>query len=138
MPNKIGRILFSKINEILDAYHEALQKLKDAKNPSKQEQKILEDKKELIQTVSKQTPDQIVKNLANLKLSLAKSLEDIEEKLLSNQKKLSSLQQSIEIQTQDLEELHEIKINTHTLAALRLRWKNASKILNKRLHINMT
>ncbi len=121
MPNKIGRILFSKINEILDAYHEALQKLKDAKNPSKQEQKILEDKKELIQTVSKQTPDQIVKNLANLKLSLAKSLEDIEEKLLSNQKKLSSLQQSIEIQTQDLEELHEIKINTHTLAALRLR-----------------
>ncbi len=110
-------------NEILDAYHEVLQRLKESKKISKQEQKMVEEKKDIIETASKQTAQDIVKNLAELKLSLVKSLEDIEEKLLSSHKKLFMLQQAIEIQTKDLSDIHEIKINSDTLAALLLAQK---------------
>jgi hypothetical protein len=120
-------------NEILDAYHEVLQRLKEAKKISKQEQRISEEKKEIIETASQQTTDDIVKNLAGLKLCLVKSVEEIEEKLLSNHKQLTILQQAIQIQTQDLAELHEIKVNAETLTALLLAQKEKSALFEKEM-----
>ncbi len=105
-------------NEILEAYHEALKQLKESKKMSRQEEKIQEERKEIIANASEQTTDIIVKGLAELKLSIVRSLEELEEKLLSSQKRLLSLQQAIEFQTTELSELHEIKVNTDTLAAL--------------------
>jgi hypothetical protein len=120
-------------NEILEAYHEALQKLKEIKKTSKQEQKITEEKKEIVETASKQTTDDIVTNLAILKLSLVKSLEEIEEKLLSSHKQLTTLQQAIQIQTQDLAEIHEIKVNAETLTALLVAQKEKSTAFEKEM-----
>jgi hypothetical protein len=105
-------------NEILDAYHDVLEKLKETRKLSKQEQKISEEKKEIVEIASKRTADDIVKNLAELKLSLVKSLEEVEEKLLSSHKQLTTLQQAIQFQTKELADIHEIKINADTLTAL--------------------
>lgn len=105
-------------NEILDAYYEALDQLKVAKKTSKQDIKILEEKKETVVSAASHTTEDIVKNIATLKLSLVHSLEDIEEQLLASYKKLTMLQQAIEIQSKELEELHGIKINADTLTAL--------------------
>lgn len=105
-------------NEILDAYHDVLKKLKESKKINKQEQMAIEEKKEVVETASKSTTEEIVKNLAELKLALVKSLEEIEERLLTSHKKLVTLQQAIEIQTKELSDIHEIKINADTLTAL--------------------
>ena len=113
-------------NEILDAYNDVLRRLKETKKISKQEERLIEDKKEIISTASKNTTHEIVTNLAELKLSLVKSLEGLEENLLSEHKKLSTLQQATEIQSQELSDIHEIKINSDTLRALLLAQKEKS------------
>ena len=118
-------------NEILEAYHETLQRLKETKKVSKQELKTTEEKKETVATATHQTTNEIVKNIAELKLALVKSLEDIEEQLLSSYKKLTTLQQAIEIQTKELADIHEIKINADTLAALLLAQKEKSSFFEK-------
>jgi colicin import membrane protein len=105
-------------NEILEAYHDALEQLKVAKKTSKQELKAVEEKKEIVSKASNHSSDDIVQNIAKLKLSLVRSLEDIEEQLLTSYKQLASLQQAIEIQSKELTDLYEIKTNTDSLAAL--------------------
>lgn len=105
-------------NEILDAYHEVLQQLKEAKKITKTEIKREQDKQTVIEQASGHTTDGIVKQVADLKLSLVKSLEALETQWLNEQKQLTQLQQAITVQTQDLEELYEIKVNADTLAAL--------------------
>lgn len=105
-------------NEILDAYHEVLQQLKEAKKVNKQDLKHEQEKQVIIEEAASHTTDGIVKNLADLKLSLVKSLEMLEHQLLNEHKKLVVLQQAIAVQRNELEALYEIKINTDTLAAL--------------------
>jgi predicted nucleic acid-binding Zn-ribbon protein len=51
-------------NEILEAYHEALEQLKSAKKASKQEIKSVEEKKETITKAVSHSTDDIVKNMA--------------------------------------------------------------------------
>ncbi len=120
-------------NEILDAYHETLKKLKETKKISKQEQRMTEEKEETVKVASSQTTDGIVKSFAELKLSLVKSLEELEEKLLSSYKKLMTLQQAIEIQTKHLADIHEIRINADTLTALLLTQKEKSCLFEKEM-----
>ncbi|MBA3537569.1 MAG: hypothetical protein H0T84_13345 [Tatlockia sp.] len=105
-------------NEILEAYHEALEQLKTAKKASKQEIKVVEEKKETISKAVSHSTDAIVQNIAILKLSLVRSLEDIEEQLLVSHKQLMTLQQAIELQSKELSDLHEIKFNADSLGAL--------------------
>lgn len=105
-------------NEILEAYHEALQQLKESKKATKQEIKASDDRKEIVTLATKSNTGDIFKSISELKLAMVKSLEDIEEKLLSSHKKLSTLNQAIEIQTKELADLHDIKINTDSLSAL--------------------
>lgn len=104
-------------NEILEAYHQALEQLQ-TKRTSKQEVKLIEEKKEIVAKAVSNSTDDIVKNIATLKLSLVRSLEDTEEQLLTSHKQLTTLQQAIVIQSKELADLHEIKINADTLAAL--------------------
>src|SRR5262245_31131970 len=102
-------------NEILDAYQEVLQQLKEVKKANKQETKRVQERQETVASASKNTTQEIVKNLADVKLFIVNSLEELGNQLLEEHKKLMTLQQAIEIQRQDLEELHEIKVNTETL-----------------------
>ena len=118
-------------NEILEAYHEALEQLKTAKKTSKQELKMVEDKKETVIKAVSNSTDDIVKNIATLKLALVRSLEDIEEQLLSSHKQLTTLHQAIEIQSKELADLHDIKINADSLAALLHAQKEKSATFEK-------
>lgn len=105
-------------NEILDAYHDVLREIKELKKQSKQELKKEQDKQEIIKKSSENTIDQIVTDLSSLKLAIAKSLEDLENQLLNEHRKLVHLNQAIAFQDHELEELYEIKVNADTLAAL--------------------
>jgi hypothetical protein len=113
-------------NEILDAYNDLLKKMKETKKLNKQEEKAREDKNEVVAVASKQTTSEIIKKLADLKLSLVNSLEELEEKLLAEQKKLTTLQQAIDIQTKEIADIYEIKVNADTLAVLLMTQKEKS------------
>lgn len=118
-------------NEILEAYHEALTQLKAVKKSTKPELKALEEKQDIVVKATKHSTDDIVKNIANLKLSLVRSLEEIEEQLLSSYKQLTGLQQAIDIQTKELNDLYEIKVNADSLAALLHAQKEKKLIFDK-------
>jgi hypothetical protein len=107
-------------NEVFAAYDDLLRKLSDSKPaPTRQEEKAVEEKKVVVETAVKETnADELPKHLVALKSSLNKSLDDIETKLLAEQKKFVTLQQAIAIQSQELNRLYEIKPHADSLAAL--------------------
>jgi hypothetical protein len=120
-------------NEILDAYHEVLQRLQSSKPANKSAERAMEEKRDLLTVASQHTADGIVKGLADLKISIVKSLEEIEEKLLSSHKKFNLLQQAIDLQKKDLGDIHDIKINADSLTALLLTQKEKSENFEKEM-----
>ncbi len=94
-------------SEILEAYEDALQALEEAKKFNKQEAKREQEKQTTIANASQNTANSIVQELANLKLEIVKSLEGVENSLLSEHKKLSTLQEALKLQGKDLEDLHQ-------------------------------
>lgn len=120
-------------NEILEAYHVALEQLKDARKFNKQEIKNAVDKKEIVSKASDHSTEEIVKQISALKLTLVRALEDIEEQLLISYKQLITLQQAIDIQSKELTDLHEIKVNANSLSALLYAQKEKTNAFDKEM-----
>ena len=105
----------NKKSEVLAAYHDLLDELKEAnQNPIKPKQ----EEKKAIEKSSELSCDGIITNLAETKLKISKNLESLEGQLLSEYKKFSDLQKSIKASKKELEELHDITYQAETLAAL--------------------
>ena len=114
-------------NEVFAAYHELLRKLKETqKTVTVQEEKIIEEKQQIIEekqeivevAIEEAITSDLPQHLSNLKASMNQMLDDIEPKLLAEQKKFATLQQAIEIQTHELQEHYEIKKVADTLHVL--------------------
>jgi len=118
-------------SEILDAYEEALQALEEAKKQNKHEAKREQEKQVTIAGASQNTANSIVQELANLKLEIVQSLEAVENSLLSEHKKLSTLQEALKLQGEDLEDLHQIKMTVNTLEALLQAQKQKKEAFDK-------
>jgi hypothetical protein len=90
-------------NDILDAYYELLEKVKQNKKYSKQEEKLLSYQKAVVDQAVNQSADDIIKGLANLKLIINQSFKDLEDQLLAENQKLTNLQQAITICNKEIE-----------------------------------
>jgi hypothetical protein len=110
-------------NEILEAYYALLKKIKEQKPVDRQAEKEKAEKKEIVETAAQNSEERIVKGLADQKLAITKSLDEMEQQFLSEVKKLNNLRQAIEIEKKNLEEIHEIKAGADSLAALLLAQK---------------
>ena len=106
----------SRKDEILEAYEEMLAKSAEGKEGiTKNKVEKIEAKK----TSEKNTPEEppaytiesIVKGLANLKLDLNKTLTDLSDKLITEVNKLEAIKKEITIETKNLEDVHNIKVN---------------------------
>ena len=105
----------SKKSEVLAAYHDLLNELKEVnQSPSKPKQ----EEKKTIERSSELSCDGIITSLAETKLKISKNLESLEMQLLAEYKKFSDLQKSIEASKKELEELHDITYQAETLDAL--------------------
>lgn len=105
----------SKKSEVLAAYHDLLDELKEVnQSPSKPKQ----EEKKAIEKSSELSCDGIITSLAETKLKISKNLESLETQLLNEYKKFSDLQKSIATSKKELEELHDITYQAETLAAL--------------------
>ena len=113
----------SKKNEILAAYQELLEQIGQNKQESHQEEKKKQQEKETVISASTMAPDRIVKNLAEVKVSISQALDMLEQRLTEEYRRLSDLQSAIKIETARLEEIHEITLNADSLAALLLAQK---------------
>ena len=105
-------------NELLDAYNELLEKVKRQAPQDRKSQKETEEKVETVRLASSNSDEKIVKNIAELKLNIGSSLDNIEASLMTEYKKLTQLQESIKIENKNLNELYDISSNAHSLAAL--------------------
>jgi hypothetical protein len=110
-------------NEVFAAYHELLRKLKETqKTPATQvvqEEKIIEEKKHIVEVAVKETvTNDLARHLINLRNSLNESLNDVENELLRERKKLSNAKDAYDIITNKLKDLYEIEPAADTLAAL--------------------
>ncbi|MGA1875645.1 MAG: hypothetical protein ACMUIA_08550 [bacterium] len=105
-------------SEILEAYRELSERIKEQKPVDRQAEKKREDEARMVKDASQLSSERIIKGLADIKLEIGKSMDTLEEKLLAQYKNLSELQQALDIEKRELEEVHEIKVNADSLAAL--------------------
>ncbi len=113
----------SKKNEILDAYQELLKKVQNTKEVSHQEVQQKQQEEELVIKAAKFDVEHIVSSLGQVKVMIAQSIGVLEKRLVEEYTRLSELQEASRIESKNLEELHQIKKNADSLAALLLAQK---------------
>jgi len=105
-------------NEILEAYRAALKQMEEQKQANRREEKARVEKKEVVAEAHGNTMEGIVKSLAELKLAIGKSLDELETQLLAESRRLAVMRQASEIENRNLEEIHQIQAEANSLAAL--------------------
>jgi len=110
----------SKKSEIYDAYHALLNEVKDHKKSSQKEQSQMAMKAETVGKAVKHTPDTLLKNFTELKLSTGKLLDNVAEQLTEEYNKLLTVREATEIETERLKNSYEINATAETLDALLL------------------
>jgi hypothetical protein len=104
--------------EILEAYNEMLQKTKEQKSMDVKTIKKETEEKETVKKASMHSVEEIVKNLADLKLDIIKAMDGLGEQLIGKHKELTGLQQAIEIETKTIEDIYNIKVEAESLTTL--------------------
>lgn len=113
----------SKKNEILEAYYELLNKTQETKVTHHQEEKQRQINEDIVIKAAQFDTENIVTTLAQVKLSVSQNLSQLEKRLSEEYERLSDLQAAIKLETKNLEEVHEIRKNADSLAALLLAQK---------------
>ena len=117
--------------QLMQAFEQILaekQKL-NSKIATKQEEAEKEKDKEILAAASAYTVDGIVKGLADLQLEFGTIVNQLSEKLKTENSKLDELNRAIEVETQYLQELQKIRIVADTLDVLtQEHQENLSKI----------
>jgi hypothetical protein len=104
--------------EILEAYNDMLEKMKEQKAADTKVIKKEVEEKEIVKKASQHSVEGIVKNMADLKLEIIKSMDSLGERLITEFKKLTELQQAIEVETKTIEDIYNIKVEAESLTAL--------------------
>jgi hypothetical protein len=110
-------------NELFEAYNELLEKIQNEKPEQPRQVKEKEEKENLVKKAAENSAEALVKNIADLKLTLNSYLEKVEESLLGEYKKLVQLQEAIKAEKNHLEELYQITANADSLSAMILAQK---------------
>lgn len=108
--------------DILDAYEELLRKYEEKHKTAMPTGKDAEAKKAaeqaLVRKASSYSVESVVKGLAELKLSLNKTLTDLSNMILEEANKLKEVQQAIAMEEKNLEEIFDIQVAAETLDML--------------------
>lgn len=98
---------------------------------TKQEEADKEKNKQILQTASSYTVDSIVKGLAELQLEFGGIVSGLSEKLSQETSKLDELKRAIEVETQNLQELQQIRVVADTLYILNQEHQEKLKIIEQ-------
>lgn len=107
-------------DQILKAFQQILtdrQKL-DSKIATKEEEAEKEKNKQVLEVAATYTVDSIVKGLANLQLEFGSIVSGLSERLTTEASKIDELKRAIEIESQHLQELQQIRVVADALHIL--------------------
>lgn len=112
--------LTSNKDQILKAFQRLLsgQKYGVPKIATKQEAAERKEDQKIVEAASSYTVESIVKGLAGLQLNFGSAIDGLTEKLSVEAPKLEELRRAIRVETQRLEELHNIRITADALDIL--------------------
>ena len=105
-------------NQILQAYTETLAKLKEQKQDDRKADKKKDEENKIVKQASDNSVEKIVTGIGAAKIEIMSELDNVSEKLSLEFKKLEDIKKAIEIESNYLNEIYEIKTNTDTLSAL--------------------
>lgn len=125
--------LKSTKQEILAAYQEALDKLKSDQKENIKKEKAVQEESELVQRACDTSKEQIIQNLASVKLNLTKTIDELESSMSKEFTTLSELQASIQIITKELDDLYAIKANADSLNVLILAQKERKETFEREM-----
>jgi hypothetical protein len=120
-------------NEILAAYNEAAEQLKTARSQQTRQDKELADKKEVLRKSKESTYDEIIRNIAELKLAVTSSLDGNEKALIKEFKHLEELSAAVKMEEDNLNELYQIHNEAGTLEALLAAQRNEKEMFEKEM-----
>lgn len=106
--------------EILESYDrlkEQLEQQQQAFPEEDQPKKESSDKKEIIE-VAEQSPDMVMKNITTLKIHTNQTLDELEDKLVEEHKKLNRLKEAIRQEEESLGNIYKIRSEADSLAIL--------------------
>ncbi|MBE9014759.1 DUF536 domain-containing protein [Chroococcidiopsidales cyanobacterium LEGE 13417] len=98
---------------------------------TKQEEADKEKNKQILQTAASYTVDNIVKGLAELQLEFGGIVNGLSEKLSKETSKLDELKRAIEVETQNLQELQQIRVVADTLYILNQEHQEKLKLIEQ-------
>jgi DNA repair exonuclease SbcCD ATPase subunit len=98
---------------------------------TKQEEADKEKNKQILQTAASYTVDNIVKGLAELQLEFGGIVNGLSEKLSKETSKLDELKRAIEVETQNLQELQQIRIVADILYILNQEHQEKLKLIEQ-------
>lgn len=108
--------------EVFAAYQELLGKLKATKKVTRLDEEKEEianrEKRHVVEVMAQQSPHDVSRLLQELKSLINESLKELEVQLVSEQERLVTLRQAIELSNRELADLYDIRANADSLAAL--------------------
>jgi hypothetical protein len=110
-------------NEIMEAYEELLNKVKNSKPEDPRKEQEQKKNQDLVKTASSQTFDGVVTQMASLKVQLTSAIDKLSENLTTEYQKFADLQKAIAIEKENLQNLYQLSVETDSLAAMLLAQK---------------
>jgi hypothetical protein len=104
--------------EGLKAYNEMRKRLQEEKETDIKTTLVFEEEQRTVASALAQPDDEIIKSITDIKIQIAKDLDSISEKRLTEFKKLSEIEKAAVIETKRLQELYEISHGAEALTAL--------------------
>lgn len=108
----------TKKSDIIDAYNQLLRQVQKDKKASLKEEKEKQMELEIVKEASSNTTENLILSLSTTKQELSKLIDHIETQITQEYKKLTDIQKAIAIETKNLDEIYQIKINAQSLEAL--------------------
>jgi len=123
----------SKKGEILDAYYKLLNQIEKTKNVNPREEVKKKEEQKTVERVKDISFEKIINQMGSLKIQISQSLDSLEDRLSSEFRRLTDLQQTLLIEESNLEEVHQIQKNADSLSALLLAQEHYEDEFNKRI-----
>ena len=118
--------------QIIAAFQKIMAQRKlELKIGTKQEEAEKEKNKQILETATTYTVDSIVKGLADLQLEFGTIVNGLSEKLALENSKLDEIKQGIEVETQHLQELQQIRVVADALDILNQSQQEKLKVVEQ-------
>ncbi|OWY69071.1 hypothetical protein B7486_22385 [cyanobacterium TDX16] len=129
----MNRFVAKDSTDRLLAFQRILADRKDMslKIATKQEEADKEKNKQILQAAASYTVDNIVKGLAELQLEFGGIVNGLSEKLSKETSKLGELKRAIEVESQNLQELQQIRVVADTLYILNQEHQEKLKLIDQ-------